>query len=170
MTEGPVWLSHLVTSWPLGMNAEGHVLKHEVTSLSVRPLLFHPCLTILLSPSLILSRAAAIASSVYSSYSMTYTWRVCSLFIFGTPTARVQLSAVCITSATVSSLTFSSSRTHRRSRCVHSNLGASGSPMEVKRTDKAGPVFSHLTISAVFICVNAFVYVCVCANLYVKGK
>lgn len=63
--------------WPLGMSAEGHVLKHVATSSSVRPLLFHPCLAILLSSSLMfslsLSRAAAIASSVYASYCMTYT-------------------------------------------------------------------------------------------------
>lgn len=130
-------LASQVTPWPLVMNAEGHVLKHEVTSPSLRPLLFHPCLTILLSPSLMLSRAAALASSVYASFCMTYTWRGCSLFIFRIPTVWMQLSTICITSAAVSSLTFSSSCMHRRTSCIHSNPGISGSPMEVKRTDKA---------------------------------
>lgn len=125
-------LAFRVTSWPLVMNAEGHVLKHEVTSLSVRPLLFHPCLTILLSPSLMLSRAAVIAPSVYSSYCMTYTWRVFSLFIFRSPTAWAQLSAVCITSATVSSLTFSSSGTHRRSAAFIQTWDPLGVPRKWK--------------------------------------
>lgn len=125
-------LAFRVTPWPLRINAEGHVLKQEVTSLSVRPLLFYPCLTILLSPSLMLSQVAAIASSVYASYCMTYTWRSCSLFIYRTPTAWACLSAVWITSAAVSSLTFSFSRRHRRSRCIPSNLGASGAPWKWK--------------------------------------
>lgn len=106
---------------------------------SVRPLLFHPWLAILLSLSHTLSRAAAIASSVYSSYCMTYTWRVCSLFIFGTPTAWVQLSTVCITSATVSSLTFSSSCMHRQFTLHSFKPRSLWESREVKRTDKASP-------------------------------
>lgn len=132
---------------------KGHVLKHEVTFLSARPLLFHPCLTLLLSLSRMLSWAAGRASGVYSSYCMTYTWRVCSLFIFWSPTAWAQLFAVCTISATVSFITFSSPGSHTYSHCIHSDLGASGNTAKVERTDKAGPfVLLPLTPCNFYLC------------------
>lgn len=154
--------SHVSTYWDecwrTCFEAWGYISLCKAFALSSLP--HHPP-----QPISLLSRAAAIASSVYSSYCMTYTWRVCSLFIFGTPTAWVQLSAVCITSATVSSLTFLSSCTHRRSHCVHSYLGA--------LWKGKGQIKQALCLASVFtlckyICVNAFV--CVCVNLYVKGS
>lgn len=153
------------TALPLGKKVKGRVLNHEVTFLSARPLLFHPCLTLLLSLSRMLSWAAGRASGVYLSYCMTYTWRVCSLFIFRSPTAWAQLSAVCTISATVSFVTFSSPGSHTYSRCIHSDLGASGSTGKVERTDKAGPFVSlPLTACNFYLCkwisydMNSFVF------------
>lgn len=90
---------------------------------------------------------------------MTYTWRLCSLFIFRSPTAWAQPSAVCSVSATVSFITFSSpcSRTHTHAHRIHSNLGARGS-MAKKRIGqiKRGPIFSRLSNPAATVCVDAF--------------
>lgn len=68
--------SHSLISWDERWRTCFEVWGH--ISLSVRPLFFHPRL---------LSRATPTVSSVYSSYCITYTWRVWSLFIDRTPTA-----------------------------------------------------------------------------------
>lgn len=149
--------SHSFISWDERWRTCFEVWGH--ISLSVRPLLFHPCLTLPLSLSRLLSRAEARASSVYSSYCMTYTWRVWSLFMDRTPSAwvhRLDHFSYCFSPNLFISLR------GRRLHCIHANQGASGSPAQAERTDEAGHVFSCLTRPPVYIHANLW--------KFVKGK